>query len=93
MAGRMFGFSTVLVMSCFYKCLTVSGFIETGAVYILDRERVYLFEIKMRCWLKIGLTLIHVQLLCSFHITENPIFRRDCSSFNSADSTRLMHFE
>lgn len=75
----MFTFSTVLVISCFYKCLTVSGFIATGAVYIPDRKRVYLYEIKMRCWLRIG----HVPLLFSFHITKNPIFRKDCSSYNS----------
>jgi hypothetical protein len=44
---RMFTFSAVLVIN-----ISVSGFIATGAVYIPDTKRVYLFEIKMRCWLR-----------------------------------------
>jgi hypothetical protein len=62
----MFGLTTLVIM-CFYKFPTVSGFIGSGAVYILDIKLVPLCEIKMRCWFRIGLCAVS-----SFHITENP---------------------
>jgi hypothetical protein len=43
---RMFGFRTVFVL---LYC------IATGAFIVLGKERIYLLEIKMRCWLTANL--------------------------------------
>jgi hypothetical protein len=65
--GRMSGFRTVLVILCFYKYLLNTGFVAIDAVYVHDKERVYLLEIQMKCWSRIGLMLLHIQLICLYH--------------------------